>query len=803
LLVLIISWVSSSLCFGSDKPQLALGDKISVYSDKAYRKNNGKYFEAVGNVVILSENDTIYGEVASLDQESMLVKIEGNVRILTKDMTLYGSHIEYNLATGAAVIKNARILAMDFNIVANKLIRLNQNDYLAQDAEFTTCKDCTESWSVFGKEIKIKMGESVTIRNGLAKIKGINVLYLPYIVLPIQSKRKTGLLFPKLSSRLAEGLALEQPIFVAIDESKDATLSPTFWAKRGYGGDIQYRQRFSGLSWFEMNSRILNDTIYEPGKSSLTPSGDTFFRYFTELETHQQLSSNLSSHLRYTGSRDLDIVRDHPTFTDNKILSSDMGFSGFVDWRQDYFSVGVSADYLRNQLFSESTEFDRSYVQTLPRLTLSSVPINLIQSDIPFFQYIGLGFEGSLTRFHQVDEEENLNLRNVNRLSMQPYLLWQFLNKGPVSINTRYVFDQQSYQFQDPDQPQYGKNAGLLRSEISFTMDRIFGLAFEEKIPIKYIPAKDLKELRERKEQGLKPLQTTEKYNHLVGGLEPFESDLAKDYIVQVRNSYKHIQEYKLLHHYIASESEYGNKRFANQIRINTGWFDYEDAVRSEEFLFGSNTTRTLIPPQNTLEIQWNNSLIRKAPKVFSYLTDDKFLRDNFSYSKLGWFNVSQGYLLNEQDVNDDRLLLTRLMINTGYSTEKWSLSLQEYYFHFEKENIFNLNFNRSFESLRLLSAYNYNSFGQTNLNTLSAGGQVRPTDTLGFAVLKDMDLEAKKNIRTTYSLDIMPNNNCWILNLNYRESLVDSRYFFNILFNFGDDNFSSYRDNYFAVKRR
>ncbi len=480
-----------------------------------------------------------------------------------------------------------------------------------------------------------------------------------------------------------------------------------------------------------------------------------------------------------------------------------MGLSGFVDWRQDYFSLGVSADYLRNQLFSEPTEFDRSYVQTLPRLTLSSIPINLVQSDLPLLQYIGVGFDGSLTRFHQVNEEENLNIRNANRISLQPYIIWHFFNKGPVSVNSRYVFDQQSYQFQDSDESRFGKNAGLLRSEVSFTMDKVFGLAFEEKIPIKYIPSKELKELRERKEQGLKPLQATEKYNYLVGEIEPFESDLAKDYIVQVRNSYKHIQEYKLLHHYISSESEYGNKRFSNQIRSNTGWFDYEDAVRSEEFLFGSNTTRTLIPPQNTLELQWNNSLIRKSPKVFNYLTDDKFLRDNFTYSKLGWFNVSQGYLLNEQDVDDERLLLTRLMISTGYTTDKWTLSLQEYYFHFEKENIFNLNFNRNFESLRLLSAYTYNSFGQTNLNTLSAGGQIRPTDTLGFAVLKDMDLEAKKNIRTTYSLDIMPNNNCWILNLNYRESLVDSRYFFNILFNFGDDNFSSYKENYFAIKRR
>ena len=67
---------------------------------------------------------------------------------------------------------------------------------------------------------------------------------------------------------------------------------------------------------------------------------------------------------------------------------------------------------------------------------------------------------------------------------------------------------------------------------------------------------------------------------------------------------------------------------------------------------------------------------------------------------------------------------------------------------------------------------------------------------------MKDMDLEANKNIRTIYSLDIMPHNNCWILNLNYRESLTAQQYSFNVLFNFGDDNFAQYRNNYFGVKR-
>lgn len=732
-----------------------------------------------------------------------MVKIEGNVRVITKDMTLYGSHVDYNIATGAAHIKNARILTTDFNLVANELIRISEDEYVAKEAEFTTCKDCAESWSIYGKNIKLRVGKYVQINHGLYKIKGVNVLYIPYIVLPILTKRKTGLLVPRISSRTGEGLSFEQPVFVAIDDHKDMTLSPTFWAKRGYGGDIQYRQRFSEMTWAEFNTRLVNDTIYQPGQDNKGESGESFFRYFADFESHQFWNPNLGSHVRYTGLRDLDMVRDNPQFTDPRTISSDFGLNGFMNWRQELFSLGAEADYLRNELSGESLEFDRSYVQTMPRLTFSTVPYSVVQTKTPMFQHIAVGADGSFSRFRQVKEDEAAFLRNADRVSAQPYLMWHMFNWGPVSLKTRYTFDQQAYHFADSDEAQFGKNAGLMKTEIGFSMDRIFGLAYEEKIPLKYVSEAELKKLRERREQGLSPIQKTEKKKRLVGDLPEFEPAFTRDNIIQSRNSFRHSQEFKLIHHFITSENEYGNKKFLKGIQTSqSGQFDYEDSIRSQEYLFGASATRTIVPPENTLELQWNNSLVRKSPKSFNYLDDDKYLRDNFSYTKIAHFNVSQGYLLNNQDAEDYRQRLTRLMIQTGYTGPRWNANLSEYYFHFENQNIFNLSLTRRFEYLNIFGNYNYNSFASSNLNTLNFGGQIRPTDTLGVAMVKDIDLEAKKDIRTVYSLDIMPHNNCWILNLNYRESLVDSRFSFNIMFNFGDDNFDRYRNDYFGVKR-
>ncbi|HLT21849.1 MAG TPA: hypothetical protein VKZ84_00330, partial [Bacteriovoracaceae bacterium] len=766
-----------------------------------YRKNNGTFFEAVGNVVIISKDDTIYGEVASLDQQKMEVKIEGNVRLIGKDMTLFGSHLSYDLNTGKATIRNARILNSQFNLVASTLQKISEDEYLATDAEFSTCKDCAESWSIFGKTIRVKTNAFVEIRHGLARVKAINVLYLPYIVLPIMSERKSGLLFPRISSRLNEGLSFEQPVFWAIDDSKDMTFSPTFWAKRGYGGDYQYRQRFNDTNWFEFNIRALSDKIYLPGQGNESESGREYFRYFGEVETHQQFSPNLNAHVRYTGAKDLDIVADHPTFTDQKIISSDFGLNAHVDWRQDNFNLATEANYLRNQLFSEADKFDKSYVQTLPRATFSVMPQTLFQSDIPMLSHISVGLDSSVTRFRQENKDEDIWIRNADRFTVRPYMQWNYFSAGPFSMKSHFSFDQHHYLLTHEKTGNAGKNAGIVRTELSFYMDKIFGLSYEENVPLKLVPEERLSALR-REQRGLIPIKKEKRESNLIGETPKFERSLVRENFTQVRASYRHAQEFKLIHHYMTSENEYGNKRFIDQIQTSqVGWFDYEDAIRSQEFLFGADTTRTLIPPTNTAELQWRNNIVRKLPKKFSYLTDDKYLRDNFTYRKIGYFNVSQGYLLNknEESSSDFTDRLTRLMIDTGFSGERWSTNLVHYYFHQENENIIKLNFHRRLDFMNLTASYNHVSFSSSNLNVLRFGGQVRPTDYLGFSMLKDMDFNANNSVRTTYGVDIMPNNNCWILSLNYRESITDSRFSFNILFNFGDDTFGRYRNEYFA----
>lgn len=785
----------SSFALAAKNLQLQLGDSVSIYSEKAYRKNKGLSFEAIGNVVIISGKDTLYGEKASLNIKTGNVKIEGNVRFISQGITIYGSKVEFNSQTGQLEMLSARIITNEFNIVANKIKKIDNNNYHATKAEFTTCKDCTESWVIFGDEIDIELNQYVKIKHALTKIKGVSVLYFPYIAVPIKNKRESGLLFPKVSTRLDEGLSYEQPVFWAISDSRDMTITPTFMAKRGYGSDVEYREAFGEKKWVQFNNRMVNDSIYEPGKTNTDSSGGKYFRNFFDLETHMQWSNDFTQHFRFSGMKDLDMVRDYNDYTDDYIQDSDVGVSTFSEYRQEWFNIGLEANYRRNLLVDDAEYFDKSYVQTLPTVYFSTTPYSFIQSDKLFLQNISVGLDSDMTIFKQQQESESEYLRNVRRVNVKPYLDWHLFNIGPVKAKTSYLFDYQNYDFLNEDHESYRKYAGIVTTEFSFSMDKIFGLAYEERVLVK-----DLKSDYIKKENMIKK-NSINSDNSLIGDIPSFEHSLTKDSILFVKNSYRHSQEFKFLHHLITHSDDSGNKKFQTQIDSNLGWFDYEDAKREDAFKLGTNATRTEIPLKNTFEFQWNNNLIRKSPKKFNYFSDNLYLRDNFSYSKIGYFNLSQGITLgNEGDSLEDKL--TRLHIATGYSTGSWNISFDDYYFHQGSDHILTTSFEKKFQNFSALGSYNLNSLDGSNIKTLKLGAQVRPIDVLGFSALVEQDLDAEENIRSIYQVDFMPNNNCWILNLNYRKTVVDNRYSFNWVFNFGNDEFKEYRNNFFRFDR-
>ena len=786
---------SASSSAKEENLQLRLSDSVSIYSEKAYRRDGGTIFEAIGNVVISSGQDTLYGERASFNTKSGQVEIEGSVRYIGENITIYGSKITYNTSSDFLQMDNARMITKDFSIVSEKLTKVGKSVYIALEAEFTTCKDCTESWKIFGKKVRVELNQYVQIDHALVKVKGIDVLYLPYIALPIKNKRESGLLFPSISTRNNEGVYFEQPVYWAISNTRDMTFSPLFYSERGTGLDLEFRDYYDERSWFEFSNKMINDKIYRPLEQNSEASGPSYFRHFYDLESHHEWDHTLIQHLRFTGTKDLDFITDYSFYTDNTFNRTDLGLDFNVVKRYDFFSLGFESSYKRNLLIDDPEEFDDTYVQVLPRISMDLKPIMLWQHQGSYFYKTSFSMASDYTVFKQNKVDESEYARNARRLDVSPALNFNLLNLGPFVLKTKYQLDYQDYELNEKEKF-FRKNSGFISTEVNFNVDKIFGLSYEEIYDRAEIPKNDLEKISKQNKSRENVLS-----QNVVGKLPEFEGSVVREKIAVRRNSYRHSQEFKFIHHKLVHSGQSGDQDFQRQIDSEDGWFDYRDAITEDILTLESNESRKQIPLINTFEFQWNNTLVRKSPKNFNYQIDNKYLKDNFTYTKLGHFNISQGYLLNADEFSFKERL-TRLYLDAGYSAPRWNLHLKDYYLHKSNDHIFTLSGERKFDLVSLLTQYNYNSFSDSSLKTLKAGIQFRPLDIIGFAVLKEQDLDADENISSIYQVDFMPNNNCWIFNLNYSESLDEKRYAFNFEFNFGNEDFKTYRTNFFNFSR-
>jgi len=752
-----------------------LGQKLNILSDKAFRKTKENEFEAVGNVVITHLKNSIYGEKAKLNFNTGETFVEGNVRYISPTSTLYGTKLQYNFLTREIYLFNARIISDSYTIVGKEIIQKSSSHIVAKEAEYTTCKDCPESWSVFGNKIDISLGQYVRISHAFIKANGVIVMYIPYIVFPIKQKRETGLLFPSISYKSDEGLKYLQPYFWAINDYSDVTFAPGVFGSRGYGGEFQYRHNLAESTWVQANSLLINDKIYEPYKNSKDISGDKVGRYFSDLEFHSSYKNIINGHFYYNRASDLDTKRDFSFFTNERIDGSEVGGGGFLDFRSSLLNLTVESYYNENLLVKNPKKFDDQYVQMLPKISLSTIPYNLFHSDIPFFKNVSLGMRSDYTIFKQNKFLNTGVIRNANRLNLNPFLEWQLGNAGPVFFSHTLKWDYQNYYLPKETQKRFTKKGFVYETEAKLELERIFGISYVEEKPIEI-------------------QSTVNKNNTMVGEIPPLNEKSAKEVQSVFNNSYRHSQEFKLKHYTLSNQNYSGNQQFYNQILKENGQFDYVDAVRAKEHSVSAVAVQDSLPLSNTVEFQWNNNLIRKTSRIFDPFQDGNYLKDNFNYKNIAFFELSQGLDLNvKSDKLNDRL--TRLYVNTGLNLDSSSVNLEEFYFHRTSEHKLSTSFSYNFSNSSVGSKFTYNSFNSNTTAVTKILGfnlDLFLNDLFRFKTNFDYDLKSKLFNSSFYSLTYSPTNNCWKAEINYAKDQIEKRIGFIFYINYNENNFAS-----------
>lgn len=243
-----------------------------------------------------------------------------------------GKKIEFNYETNKGKVYQGVITSGQVLIESDFIEKIGEEEYVADNAYYTACLTCPASWSFSSTKITAEIGGYAYINRPWLHILQVPVLPLPYLAVPLNSKRQTGFLVPKVSNSSIGGLALEQPYFWAIDRSHDATFSAVHYEKRGWQGLGNYRYVISESSSGELNAAYLKDRVvgFED-------------RWFLQYQHYYKLPNNYVQRAKIALTSDRKYPREFPQqMLYNGEAALDNGFSITKNYETSHLSFDTS-----------------------------------------------------------------------------------------------------------------------------------------------------------------------------------------------------------------------------------------------------------------------------------------------------------------------------------------------------------------------------------------------------------------------------------------------------------------------------
>jgi len=327
------------------------GDSLESILDRKLR--------ATGNALILKGNQSITADFIEYDQISEELYAKGQIKITTPDLELKGSELEMSLAENTGSIANGSFVAninetvgleqtdngstvtkiktSKFNSklrgTATKIFLEGEDKKKLEFAKVTTCEADQNEWFITSQETVIDQSSgNIKAKDAVLSLKGIPIMYSPYVDFSMTSQRRSGWLLPTAGTTTTSGFETSIPYYFNLSPTYDATLTSRYMEKRGlqFDGEFRYKkENFEGTSQIQYlnkdkesdidNRYLLNinhkhnfghgfsGTIeYEKVKNN---DNNYFADMSTSIAVTSQVSLRQTAHLDYQKTDDLSDIK--------------------------------------------------------------------------------------------------------------------------------------------------------------------------------------------------------------------------------------------------------------------------------------------------------------------------------------------------------------------------------------------------------------------------------------------------------------------------------------------------------------
>ena len=255
-------------------------DIIYLTADEVQDNRNAGIITAKGSVEGRYQDRTLRADQVVYNVNSGRVVATGNVVLIGGDgSSQYADKIELTdkLASGAAKDFTARFSPVGI-AGAKYAVRRSDTGYDLYNAYYTACEACTEdgedktpTWRIRARKVTQDVDDKmIHYRDAVVEVKGLPVLYLPYMAHPDPStERRSGLLMPYGGRDGAYGFFYEQPYYVAISPYSEATITPRLMERVNPLIMGEYTRQFNS-GRLEVTGSFTKDSFFDNNGDAFT-----------------------------------------------------------------------------------------------------------------------------------------------------------------------------------------------------------------------------------------------------------------------------------------------------------------------------------------------------------------------------------------------------------------------------------------------------------------------------------------------------------------------------------------------------
>ncbi len=395
-LAVLLYFHSQALCFTGSLPS----QKVSwnIQARQVSYDNKSKRYIAEDEVVITGGQTRIETDYVEFSDDTKEAFAKGHVLFISGKDTITCESMQVNLAKETGIIHNGTIFLQDGNyyISGQTLRKTGEFTYDAVEGTITTCSGDQPDWKITGKDIEVTIDGYGRTSHATLWAKKMPLLYSPYFIFPAKTTRQTGLLLPMAGNSDSKGIEYQQPLFLALSDSMDATLYSYYMSDRGVMLSGEYRYMLPEESRGMIMADYLKDDTIGDGTNenedysfATTPDRTNQDRYWIRMKHDQNLGYGFNAKLDIDYVSDADFLLDFQdgfTGYDETDAAFAKMFGRDIDEYNDYtrknsllvtrnwsaYSLNMQALWYDN-VKARQTDADDTTLQTLPSLTLDGV----------------------------------------------------------------------------------------------------------------------------------------------------------------------------------------------------------------------------------------------------------------------------------------------------------------------------------------------------------------------------------------------------------------------------------------------